>query len=223
MPVAIGGFGSNSGMFRRGSWRRSEDTSGSSTLPSLPSIPGGGGGGTPAAPAAAPFAPPPVTSTSTTATAPAELTNYASEYEKALKEFESGADKASKASMESMNADIERQVQQARENAASTGQPFDEAKMRAELARGKFGAVTKQGLERSEAALGARTGGLGIIQAPSQTAQAQTSLNLQGQKSLMDYWLGQGQYGLGLLGAQNEANRTAMQGWTALLSAANWN
>jgi hypothetical protein len=173
---------------------------------------GGGGGGVPVSPAlpggANVYMPPEITSLSTKAEAPAEVTAYRQKFEGKLGEFEKGASAAQAAAMEETNADIERQVSAARQQAASEGRPFDEEKMRAELARGKYKAQADSARARDEAMLGHMTQGLGVVTAGGQMALDMSRHNLDQQKTLMDYYLGRG-------AASRDAARVGLEGYNA--------
>jgi len=170
---------------------------------------GGGGGARVSMPKAQPVAagpssaPPEITEMTLKGERDPELQGYMQDYKAHLTDLEEGTTREADVFRGNLDADMERQVDQARKQAAAEGRPFDEEGMRAELKRGQYGAEAEFELGSQRQLTEARQGGLDTIKAPFESMMAEKGMSAETQAMLMDYALGRG-------GLMSEDKKTAV-------------
>jgi hypothetical protein len=117
---------------------------------------------------------------------------YMQDYQAHLQDLKEGTTREADVFRANLDADMERQVSQARKQAAAEGRPFDEEAMRAELKRGQYGAEAEFELGSQRQLTEARQGGLDIVRSPWESEMAEKSMSAETEKMLMDYAINRG-------------------------------
>jgi hypothetical protein len=117
---------------------------------------------------------------------------YAAEYRQHLEDLKEGRTREAQVFKSDLESDLERQVAQARQEAAAQGRPFDEEAFRSELKRGQYKSQADFELGSQRQTTEALQGGQDIIAAPWQSEMAEKGLSKETQGMLMDYALGRG-------------------------------
>lgn len=152
----------------------------------------GGTTTTTSTPSAGSSIPPELTNLNITGSAPKELTDLSTAYNKQLSDIEAGRSREANLFNTGLSSDIERQVAAAKEQALANGQPFNEAAMRAELARGANASKAQFALGTQQQALQGTAAGLDIAKAPFEAEMQAKGLSLDTQKMLADYAIQRG-------------------------------
>ena len=167
-------------------------------IPSMPTGPAA-----PAAPAGPSSAPPEITKLTLEGKRDPQQQKFMQDYLGQIEDVKAGRTREAQVFKSDLEADLERQVAQARQQAAADGRPFDEESFRIELKRGQYKAQADFELGAQEQTTEAMQGGLDIVKSPWESEMAEKGFSQGTEQLLMDYALGRG-------GLVSEDKRTAV-------------